>query len=84
MGGASFDVQNEIASVGGQFKFSGFLNENSRNFQLGQRYEASGWAAYNAPTFVFGSVGYFAVPTDRDIKAFIAADSLAVAPIPKG
>jgi hypothetical protein len=39
-------VQNEVGSVGGQFKLRTYLNENSRNFTLGDRYEANGWAAY--------------------------------------
>ena len=46
-GGASFDVQNEVGSVGGQFKARTYVNENSRGFTLGDRYEASGWASYN-------------------------------------
>lgn len=45
--GMSADVQNEVGSVGAQFKLRTYLNENSRSFTLGDRYEASAWAAYN-------------------------------------
>lgn len=46
-GGASFDAQNEFGSVGAQFRMRTFLDENSRGFTLGDRYQADGWAAYN-------------------------------------
>jgi hypothetical protein len=45
-GSVSADAQNEFGSVGAQFKMRTYVNENSRDFTLGDRYEANGWAAY--------------------------------------
>ncbi len=45
-GSVSFDAQNEFGSVGAQFKMLSYVNENSRGFSLGDRYEANGWASY--------------------------------------
>lgn len=45
-GSMSADVQNEVGSLGAQFKFRTYLDQNSRMFKLGDRYEANGWAAY--------------------------------------
>ena len=46
VGGLSMDAQNEVGSIGAQFKVRTYLDENSRGFTLGDRYEANGWAAY--------------------------------------
>lgn len=46
-GALSAEVQNERASLGGKFQFLTYLNENSRDYTLGDRYEANGWAGIN-------------------------------------
>ena len=44
--GASFQVQNEFGSLGGQFRARINVSEGSAEWTPGDRYEANGWAAY--------------------------------------
>jgi hypothetical protein len=44
--GVSGSVQNEVGSIGAQFRYRSNLNENDAGFKLGDSQEASAWAAY--------------------------------------
>lgn len=56
-GSLNFDMQNEVASVGAQFKVLTYVNENSRGYTVGDHYQANGWAAYNFNPYVGVSAG---------------------------
>ena len=49
--GITTSVQNEVGSVGAQFRMRSNFGSNSAGasggYKLGNRYEANGWAAYN-------------------------------------
>jgi len=45
-GAVAADVQNEVGSIGAQFKMRSYIDENSRGFTLGDRYEGNVWVAY--------------------------------------
>ena len=45
--GVGGTVQNEVGSLGAQFRGRTYIGENDAGFKLGDSYEASGWAAYN-------------------------------------
>ncbi|NNL30742.1 MAG: hypothetical protein HKO77_06950 [Gemmatimonadetes bacterium] len=50
VGGLAGSVQNDVGSVGAQFRFQVNVTENSAGsvgYTPGDRYEANGWAAYN-------------------------------------
>jgi hypothetical protein len=44
--GITGSVQNEVASVGAQFRLQGNFGTNGSDYTLGNRYLANGWAAY--------------------------------------
>lgn len=44
--GIAGTAQNEFGSLGAQFRLRTDFGENDAGFKLGDRYEASGWAAY--------------------------------------
>jgi hypothetical protein len=44
--GMTVQVQNEMASVGAQIKGTIPFGRNDRRFSIGNRYQATGWAAY--------------------------------------
>ncbi len=45
--GIGGSMQNEVGSIGAQFRLRRYLNNNSNGYRVGDDYEASGWAAYN-------------------------------------
>lgn len=45
--GIGASVQNEVGSLGGQFRLRNNFANNSSGYRLGNTYEANGWAAYN-------------------------------------
>lgn len=55
--GLSGSMQNEVGSVGAQFRIRQFLNNNSNSYRVGDDYEASGWAAYNLNDEISVSAG---------------------------
>lgn len=54
--GMTVQAQNEAGSVGMQVRGSIFFGENDVQFRPGDRYEATGWAAYRANEFFSLSV----------------------------
>ena len=55
--GVSGQVQNEVASLGGQFKARIYAGEGKLDFTPGDRYQADGWAAYAINSVVSVSAG---------------------------
>jgi hypothetical protein len=55
--GISGQVQNEFGSLGAQFKGRINIAEGPRDFTLGDRYEANGWAAYRFNDVISISAG---------------------------
>ncbi len=45
--GMTGSVQNEVGSVGAQFRARGYFDTNGSGYRLGNDYTGSGWAAYN-------------------------------------
>lgn len=55
--GMTGSVQNEVASVGAQFRLRGNFGTNGAGYRLGNQYEANGWAAYKVTNHVSVSGG---------------------------
>jgi hypothetical protein len=55
--GISGQVQNEVASLGAQFKARLYIGEGTVDFTPGDRYQADGWAAYAINDFLSVSAG---------------------------
>lgn len=50
-------VQNEVGSLGAQFRLRNNFGNNSNGYRLGNTYEANGWAAYNVNSAISVSAG---------------------------
>lgn len=57
MPGASAQVQNEVASLGAQFKARIHVGEGVSDYTPGDRYQADGWAAYRINSVLSVSAG---------------------------
>ncbi|MGE0158025.1 MAG: hypothetical protein AB7T31_01365 [Gemmatimonadales bacterium] len=55
--GISGQVQNEVASLGAQFKARIYVGEGTADYTPGDRYQADGWAAYAINSVVSVSAG---------------------------
>lgn len=55
--GLTGSMQNEVGSIGGQFRLRQYVGNNSNGYRVGDDYEASGWAAYNVNESVSVSAG---------------------------
>jgi hypothetical protein len=55
--GSTGQVQNEVASLGAQFKARIHVGEGMSDFTPGDRYQADGWAAYRINSVVSASAG---------------------------
>jgi hypothetical protein len=55
--GVSGGVQNEVGSLGAQFRLRTDFGENDAGFTPGDQYEANGWAAYRFNSFLSASAG---------------------------
>lgn len=78
IGGVTGTVQNEVGSLGVQFRIRADFGFNDFDYRLGQQYEANGWAAYkiNSVFSVSGGVRWenFRPIEGRDTRLYTFGD----------